>query len=211
MNYFKVLQTILLIAVGLAAFVGFPYYYKQNQLNKDRVDQVTRYALIDRDSAIIYKNKYEQAVYQVETARLDKQTIKALREDLQEITSRFDGVNKRLNNVESLSKVTISAVASLQGTSQDTVLVRDSVAVAAFQFEAFDPHFRVEGVVIPTLKKVEVTPTFSANVYAVTYWKRKHKFLGMRFGKKEYRSEITSDNPYLKFSDYKVVMRKEPL
>jgi hypothetical protein len=183
-------------------------YYRQNQLNKDRVDQVTQYALILRDSAVVYKNKYGDAVTQVETARLDAHNMKGLKEQLEDITSRFNDINKRLANVEYASKATLSVVAKLEGVSSDTVVVVDSVEVPAFQFSAFDPYFKVEGVVIPSLKKVTVTPSFSAEVYAITYWKRKHKFLGIRFGKKQYKSEITSSNPYLKFSDYKVVTKK---
>lgn len=205
----KNLRDVVIVLLGVGTLVLLPYYYNQNRLNKDRVQQVTSYALMARDSALVYKNKYDQAVVQVEAARLDKQTIASLREDLKEITDRFDGVNKRLNNVESLSKVTIAAIANLEGTATDTVIVRDSIELPAFQFQAFDPHFKVEGIVIPSLKKVEVTPSFSANIYAVTYWKRKHRFLGISFGKKEFRSEITSDNPYLKLTDYKVVTRKE--
>jgi len=204
----KSLKTIVFIAVAVAAFVGLPYYYRQAQLYKDRTEQVTQYALIARDSAIVYKNKFGDAVSQVETARLDAHNMKALKEDLAEITDRFNSINKRLANLEYASKVTLSAVTTLEGVSKDTVVMIDSVEVPAFQFSAFDQYYKVEGLVIPSLKKVTVTPSFSAEIYAVTYWKRKHKFLGIRFGRKEYKSEITSNNPYVKFSDYKVVTKK---
>ena len=205
----KSLKYIVIGVILFITFVGFPYYYKQAQLYKDRADQVAQYALILRDSAIVYKNKYGDAVVQVETARLDAHSMKALKEDLAEITEKFNSVNKRLANLEYASKATLVAVANLEGTTTDTTVVVNSVEVPAFQFSAFDPYFKVEGLVIPSLKKVTVTPSFTAEVYAITYWKRRHKFLGISFGKKEFKSEITSNNPYLKFTDYKVVTKKE--
>jgi len=208
MNTLNSFKWIVLIATALAAFIGFPYYYQQNQINKDRVNQVTQYALIVRDSAIVYKNKYDNAVVQVETARLDNVTMSKLREDLKDITSRFDGVNKRLNNVESLSKTTLSAVTTLEGNLQDTVVVRDSVKIAAYKFSLGDQYYKVTGIATPALKRVTITPSFKANIYAITKWKRKHKVLGIRFGIKEYKSEITSDNPYLEFTDHKIVVKK---
>lgn len=208
MNTLNAFKWVVLAAMALAAFVGFPYYYQQNQINKDRVNQVTQYALIVRDSAIVYKNQYGNAVVQIEAARLDNVTMSKLREDLKEITSRFDGVNKRLNNVESLSKTTLVAVTTLEGEMQDTVVVKDSVQINAYKFSLGDKYYQVEGLAIPALKQVTVTPSFSATTYSITYWKRKHRVLGIRFGKKQYKSEITSDNPYLKFSDHKVVIKK---
>ena len=207
-NLAENVRTLIIIVFGIGTLVVTPWLYSQWRKEKDRVSQVTQYALIARDSALVYKNKYDQSVTQVEAARLDNQTMKGLKKDLEEITSRFDNLNKRLNNVEQLSKVTLTAVTTLQGVAKDTVVLRDSVALPAFRFSAFDPHFKVEGIVVPSTKEVSVTPSFQANVYAVTYWKRRHSFLGVRFGRKEYKSEITSDNPYLKFSDYKVVTKK---
>jgi hypothetical protein len=205
-------QKIKYVVVGVLLFstlVLLPYYYRLNTLNKDRFEQVTQYALISRDSAIIYRNKYEQAVVQVRIARLDRAAMAALREDLKnEITDRFNGVNKRLNNVEAMSKVTLTAIASLKTIATDTVILRDSIALTAWKFSAYDPYFRVDGLVYPTTKEVIVNPFFTANVYAINYWKRPHKFLGIRFGKKQYKAEITSDNPYVNFSDYKVIIRK---
>jgi len=207
--HLQTLKWAIGIAIVLAALVGFPYYYKQNQLNKARLNEVVDYALIARDSAIVYKNKYNQAVTQVEASRLDKETIGKLRGDLEEITSRFDGINKKLNNVEQLSKATINAVAEFKGELADTVIVKDSIDRPAYKFEVGDQYFHVEGLAIPSLKQVTIKPTFAAEIYAATYWKRKHKFLGIRFGKKEYRSEITSDNPYLTIPKYKVVTKKD--
>jgi hypothetical protein len=195
------------LVTAFLIFGALPYYYRQARINADRVSQVVSYALSQRDSAIMYKNRYGQAVYQIQTQRLDQETMAKLRRDLVDITSRFNGLNKKLNNVEQLSQVTLTAVGNLQGSVTDTVVVRDSVSVNAFQFAAQDKWFTVTGLVIPEQKKVEVTPSFTANVYAVSYWQRK-RILGLRIGKKEYKSEITSDNPYLKFSDYKVVSKK---
>jgi hypothetical protein len=208
MLHFNTLKYSVLIAMGLAAFVGFPYYYQQNQLNKDRADQIANYALIARDSAIIYKNKYDQAVTQVEAARLDNASLGKLREDLEDITSQFEGINKRLNNVESLSKVTLSAVTNLKGDLADTVIVKDSVKVDAYKFSLGDKYYSVTGIAIPSLKTIELTPSFNADISTAAFWKRKHRFFGIRFGKKEYTAQITSDNPYVKFSNYKFVLKK---
>lgn len=207
--HLKFLKWIVIAGVLLAAFVGFPYYYQQNELNKQRTSQAITFFMVARDSAILYQNKYKETVTQVEAARVDAATLSKLREDLKDITSRFDNLNKKLNNVEQLSKTTVAAVAEFSGGLVDTVVVRDSAQVAAFKFEVGDQHFQVEGLAIPSLKQVQLKPSFSAEIYAVTYWQRKRKFLGIRFGKKEYKSEITSDNPYLKVSQHRVVIRKD--
>lgn len=199
------ISAIVVLCVG--CFVVLPYVYRQNQKNKTRVDDLVAYTRIQNDSAVVYQNRYNALVYQYDVARMDQQTMAKIREELAGITGRFNNLKDKLNNVESLSKTTLSAVSEMRGTMVDTVIVRDSVPTDAWRFNVGDSLYSVSGVVIPSTKEITVTPALRAEIYQVVYWRRK-KFLFLRIGKKELKTEITSNNPYVTISGHKVITKR---
>jgi hypothetical protein len=45
----------------------------------------------------------------------------------------------------------------------------------------------------------------NAEIGVTEYWERTHKFLGIKYGKKTYHTDLSTNNPYIKISNAKSV------
>ena len=149
----------------------------------------------------VYKNRFGQTVAKNEALTLENKTIKELVKDgaLKEL-KQLEGLNKRMNNLEFVYKITARALDSVRIRLQDTTRLvvdsnGDSVYYRSTGFKYSDKW--------ASFRAVQYSPDSITLKYSVTvpltgamFWKRKHPILWI-FSKKEYFGEITSENPHV--------------
>lgn len=196
------------IGIGIVLFCAFglmPYFYKRTQELKVQNKELADYATSKDNEVAYYTNKYNQQVAETETLRMSNESMEQVKEDFAELAEKFEGVKKNLKNVENVTRLTAEAVASFEiPTSEpriDTVLntlVRD--------FDNKEEWFRVAGRVSDTKIHIDSLHV-PVPLDVVTYWKRK-KILFLRIGRKEYFTSATSENPYIKVTKLKAIVKK---
>lgn len=197
------------IGIGIVLFCAFglmPYFYKRTQELKVQNKELSDYATAKDTVVRYYVNKYNQQVAETETIRMSNESLKQVKEDFADLVGKFEGVKKNLKNVENVTRLTAEAVASFEiPTSEpriDTVLITQ-----VRDFDNNEKWFRVSGRVSDTkiyLDSISVPVPLDV----ITYWKRK-KILFLRIGKKEYFTSATSENPHVKVSKLKSVVKKQ--
>jgi len=147
------------------------------------------------DSAKYWKDKYGNEHATLLQTNLDK-------EDLQ----------KRVDSISNVLKIKPKQViAYVKGKATiDTLLVPNVVKVTvhdtvtntdyiAYDLDYTDSTFiHIKGRVPSTPQKLEVG--VNANIVMTDYWKRK-RVLGLKIGKKEHVTDISTDNPYIKLTN----------
>lgn len=173
-------------------------------------------ATTDRDQAIdlvkhkddtvsYYQNKLDRETARSSVIELSARNASRLRDTRElEWLRQFEGVNKRLNNVEQASKVTARVVGNFKIPLGDTTIFNfDNTMVKARKFDNKDKWLRNWGIVLPDTVVSHVT--MDVPIESAIFWQRKHKFLGMRFGKKLWTSEAASPNPYAHITENKII------
>jgi hypothetical protein len=182
----------LILIMGAIIFFG----YRQNHRLRLERDQAISFDLARQDTVKQIRQENGKLVSQVEVQDLTIRNTRQLQSD-ERLTwiTQFESVNKRLNNVEQASRFTAKVVANFKIPLRDTTIVMaDSTVQHIRTFDNHDEWVRVSGVIMPDT--IEVIPYVKIQIKAVLLWERKHKFLGIRFGKKEYFAEGMTDNPY---------------
>ena len=120
---------------------------------------------------------------------------------------QFEGLNKRMNNLEHAYKISLKAMDSINLKLSDTIRYYVSTKGDTIKFTAKNWKYKDEW---GDFKFEQISPDSGEFKYlvnvplsGVTYWDRKW-FLG----KKRYKTEVHSDNPHIKLSeliDIKVV------
>jgi cell division protein FtsL len=193
---------------------------------KEEKNQLIDYNLTKSDSLKYYKSKDGQEVAVAPIIDLTTRNARALQTDERVgFVKKFKGVNKRLNNVEEASRTEAIAkgkfkmnivggkeVSDWSGVVTGTVTPSDSSEFTFFvnedaesprTFNNNDKWFNIKGTI--TKDSIEVIPYVPIPLEEVRIWERKHKLLGIRFGRKIYTSQITSPNPYVKIISHEVI------
>lgn len=200
--------TLFLAVIVMILGISMSFMVKRISILKEERDQSLDYIKSKDDSITYYVNAYGRQTARLKTSELTNRNMKELMETRElEWVKQFKSVKKNAKNLESASQV--SAVAT--GLFSIPLTVRDSniVTIDTVHFcptRHFDNHnewFRIQGKV--TADSIVVTPMVPITLESVVVWERKRKFLGIRFGKKVYFSEISSPNPYVNITDVKVI------
>jgi hypothetical protein len=173
---------------------------KKNLVLSNQNGQLVEYAIRDSSKLEFYKNELGKEVAKASTATLDYRLLQRLSHDSELSWLRqFEGLKKSLKNLEAATSVNTRVIAEFKTTTKDTVVRVDSVDHPAFTFENKTEFITETGTVIPDLKQVITRLDISVPLKGVVYWERK-RFLGLKIGKKEWKSEFTSDNPFVKIT-----------
>lgn len=201
------IKLIALILAGAALFVALPYFYQKSVRQAQTIADLKSYAEAQYDTATHYKNRFGATVTQVKVLQMEKGAIEAQKKDLEKITANFD---VRLKRIEQLSQTSLSAIGQFTGVIQDTVVVKDTISIAAYSFEVGDDFYKVSGIIDPTAKTISVRPELTAKVYGIVHrGKRTKKILFFRVGPRELIHEVTTDNPYVTLKVDKFIQKRK--
>lgn len=167
-------------------------------------DQAISFNNSKDDSLTHYISKYGQEVAKNHIQDLTVRNLRKMQHDERlSWISKFDGVNKRLNNVEQATRTTAHIVGSFHIPLADTVYKHvDGTLVKAKTFNNKDPWLNLSGVITgdSVLTKADVPVPLES----IILWERKGKFLPKVFGRKEYSTQTTSANPYVKITKHEL-------
>lgn len=207
--------TLFLAVIVMILGTSLSFMVKRISTLKEERDQSLDYIKSKDDSITYYVNAYGRQTARLKTSELTNRNMKELMETRElEWVKQFKSVKKNANNLESASQV--SAVATGEfliplnniswtiDASDSNIVMRDTVHFCPPRhFDNHNEWFRIQGKV--TTDSIVVTPMVPIKLESVVTWERKRKFLGIRFGKKEYYSEISSPNPYVEITEVKVI------
>lgn len=184
---------ITIAILGITVVIMF----KKWQHAEGQVTQLTDYVKVKDAETEHYKNQYGRQVAKTDALQIDFDTFKKISSDKDlEWIQQFEGVKKSLKNLEVTTQVNAKAVADFKLTGTDTTIMVDGKSTPGFNFGVDDQWLKVEGIVLPETKYVQALVEVNVPIEGVLYWQRK-KILGLRIGKKTWKSEFTSPNPHV--------------
>jgi hypothetical protein len=200
MRIIIILSTLILLLITVLTIV-----VRQLQTVKEERDQAIDYTLQKDDSIQYLKTKNGQVSAKAYVQELTIRNLKKLSEskDLAWI-KQFEGVHKRLNNVEQATKLTADVVGNFKIPLRDTTIINlDSSVTKAHTFNNKDKWFPIKGIIFTD--SITTTSKIPVPLESILLWERPHRFLGIRFGKKSWSNQTSSPNPYVKITDNKIV------
>lgn len=199
------------IVIIIALFIGQEARIARLQKEKD---QAISYSLADQKGLQWYKNKFEQEVAKVEMIELSNRNAAALKEDKDlKFLKLFNGLNSRLNNLESATSTTAEFHSIWDMPVSDTsiyvfnpevggITLPDSSLVPARWFQYEDSLNLATGIITGNMAKLDLL--IVVPLYEVQYWQRE-RFLGLRIGRKRWYSDVTSTNPNVRIIRHRSV------
>lgn len=173
-------------------------------------DQLVQVASDSGRVARTYINLFGKEVSRNKVLSLSALNAKDLR-STQELAwlNQFEGVNKKLNNLDAALRLQAQYNQTLKIKTRDTVILSaggpgDST-VRARLFSYKDQYNVITGVT--SGDTTLLTAKIIMPIEGAVYWKRKHKFIfeKWRFGRKEYSSELTSKNPFVHITGHEFI------
>ena len=196
------------IALLVLGFIGMAARIRHQAKRIDTLAteraQALLYAKTQKANATTYQNKYNRETVKTSVLDLSLYNAKELIDtERMGFISQFNGINKRLNNLVQATNTTALFVRSWKLPLRDTVLHSspfggrgvDSTIVKAQAFAYMDSLNTIRGIIYGN----EIFPIVEIKVpiQRVDYWERK-KILGLRIGRKQWYSDVTSTNPFVK-------------
>jgi hypothetical protein len=202
MNTKAILVSLVVVIIILQNVIVFQVR-KISRLKEER-KQVIDFSNSQKQQLTYYQNKLERETAKVGVLNLTLNSARDLiNNERLAFVQQFNGVNKRLNNLEQVSRTTALVVSEWRIPLRDTVLVNiDSTLTTARVFSYADSLNRVSGIIVGD----QITPKIEIMVplQGVVYWERR-KILGLRIGRKKWFSDITSTNPAVKIKEHEVI------
>src|SRR5690554_3066904 len=200
--------SLSIIGSIIAAVMIVILFLKVENLIIER-DQAIQYSLAKDDSIQYLQTKLGQAAAKSKVQDLTINNLRRLQEDKELAWIRqIEGVNRRLNNVEQISSTTAQAVGSFKMGLRDSIIYADEdvskvnpISVSFFSFE--DNWANIKGYFADSAYISDLR--IDLKLQSVVYWERKHRFLGIRFGKKQWFQQTTTDNPYVTILDDQLI------
>lgn len=189
---------ILMLLNGIAA----SFFYGKWKTARHERDEFATIATHQAGRVTHFENKYKEMVTKTQAAMVSEDNVKRLSETKElEYLKHIEGLKKSMRNFEN------SSVFEAEVKLPDSVLVPYAVkdtSLHFFRWLVMDKYNRIEAVVLDT-------PVFDMKVpiNVVTYWERKRKFLGIRFGRKEYFTEAYSPNKLVRIDSVASVVRRK--
>ena len=163
----------------------------------------------DRDR---YCQNSEALLSDVRRFRIDSATtavdVKALRLSVSEFEryraedlAKIKDMGVKIRKLEAAAKLRIEVAAPIDATVRDTVIVRDTVPVAAQRVEMLTPHIQMRGVIEGGRLRGEIRVPVTLRQAVWIEYKRRWIFWKRV---KAVHQTISSDNPYVevKYSEY---------
>jgi hypothetical protein len=194
------------IISGLGAFVLILMYITTLLwLKANRIQQEKEQVIAFHNSDSIGHSKTKDGGETVTTpiVPLTPQDIKKLMEDERlEFIKQFTAVNKKLNNLESVSTTTAKIVTGFKLNKIDTFIpLKSDTALEMYEYQDEFNYIK--------LVKDSLTLNINVPIHRVDYWQRRRKFLGIRFGQKVWTSEVYSPNTKVVVTEHSVVRAKK--
>jgi hypothetical protein len=199
---------VLLLLVGAAATIQFQHQ-RIDQLTIDNEDLVQ----IANDSGRIartYINLHGRLVNQNKVLKLSARSAEQLsRSEELAWVRKYDGIKKDLRNLEQATRLEATVGVSVVGPNSppDSIIysvgrVDSSRQGQTRKFEYLDSYNRIRVVSWPD--STSVTGEISVPIEGVVFWQRK-RVLGLRLGRKEYLSEFSSANPWVRITRHELI------
>ena len=195
------LRIILIVAVIALAAGNWKLYSLYVGMRSEKENVQSLYS--NKTNEIeVYKSRDGQMVTRNEAVSIENKTLKQIIKDGQfSQVKNLEGLNKRMNNLETLYQLSLTVQDSLRLKLQIELKKYiaengDTVLFQATNFKYSDKW--------SNFKASQVTPDSADFIYTVStgdvtgafYWKRKHPILWV-FSKKEYWGEVTAENPHV--------------
>jgi hypothetical protein len=191
-------KIIVIASLTIAVLCGLVFMEEKKieQLHKER-EQALAFANVEKSNTTFYRNKLGRETAKTEILDLSLRNARELRNnDRLSFIQQFEGINKRLNNLDEVSQAHLQVIKDWKLPLRDTVLLNiDSTLLPSKVFSYKDSLNLIRG----TIQGKEIHPHIEITVplQGVMYWQRK-RILGLRIGRKKWFSEITSTNPFVK-------------
>lgn len=206
MMNFKMIVVVIAVMIIMAGTIALQRQ-RINTLSDER-DQALNFAAGDPEQLTYYKNKAEQETARAQLLDLSLSNMRELIHDERlSFVKQFEGVNKRVSNVEQAQQTTAQVVREWKLPLRDTFLLNiDSTLLPGKTFNYRDSLNVISGTIIGN----EINPKIEITVplQGVVYWERK-KVLGLRIGKKKWFSDISSTNPYARVTRHELIRIKK--
>ncbi len=203
LKFKSTIMVVLVLATIASAWLG-NHYRRKFKNQKEETESLILFQSELQREVETYRNKYDQAVARNEAIKFETATIKELvkKGELQYL-KQFEGLNKRLNNLESTMQTNAEVIKTFGTDLGDTIIyINDSVANQVETFHFKDDYLEAKGLIYQDSLRME-NLVMQVPLNQVVYWERQHwKLFGKRrgwlpkwFSKKKYISEVTSPNP----------------
>lgn len=172
------------VTLIFVAGIGFVYFHS----NRDIEVHTNNDALINNDSLIVYKDKYNRTIYENKSLLVDLETIKSLH------NREIDDLNKRINGLNNLvSTVSIKNVIKYDTITvlKDTIVYRNNDTIKTKHFEFIDKWSFINGVLYRD--SISLNYNIKQNLMIDTYWKAGKAFSN----KRELVIDVLNDNPHI--------------
>lgn len=183
---------IILLSTGYGVLTHYKNRYEEEKSNKENLIKLTsgKDLIIKR-----YQNKNDNLVVRAQQLEFENKTIKTLAEEGQ-LTwlKEFEGLKKNMKNLESAYKLQAKATDSVKAKLEELegYYINDDGDTVLYKGMKFNFQDK-----FTTLKARQISPDSISVTYNIevplagaVFWKRKW-FLG----KKQYYSEMSSENP----------------
>lgn len=200
MNIYKWLAYAV-VAMLIVALLGAVGFYKdkatQNAIGRD---EAIRIATGRAQETEVYRNKLGDTVRITRAAEVNLENFRALQKTKElEWMNKFERLRKSQKNVNAAGS--IGSHFNSGAIEHDTVYVPCDTTgmVRAFKYHYQDAFNNIQATVLDT-PRLDIRD----KLYWVMEWERAHKFLFVRWGKKEWFQEVTNSNKLIKIDSQSV-------
>ena len=196
MNDWKIFL-IALVAVATLIISNVAHLRIENGLRTER-DQVITFARRDSAAAQDYLNKYSHQVRRTEETELTlRNALQLAGTERLAFLRELQGVKSNLKNLEAAVSLQTRTAATVQAPSADTIVVVKGDTIHTHKFGYVDEFNSIRGLLIGDTTLVHVT--INTPIYGAVYWQRA-RILGLRIGRKNYFSEFTTPNTWVRIT-----------
>lgn len=209
---------IILVALLLIATLSGVVVTQEKKiacLHTER-DQALAFANTEKSVTTFYVNRLGRETAKTQLLELSlHNTRELISSERLKYIKQFEGVNRRMNNLDEVSQTQVLVSKTLDLPLRDSLAhapdstirtVREvSTLVPLVPIKTFaykDSLNSITGII--TGERVQPHIEINVPLQGVVYWQRK-KILGLRIGRKVWFSEITSSNPFVKIKSQEVI------
>lgn len=208
----KIRTTITLAVVVILIINGvLAGYFREKMISAENErDEAVVVATDQMGKTVHYINLYNQEVAKSQALEISEGNWKRLKEtDGLKFLKQIGGLRKDYKNLEEAASFGVGfnlgmvEITPFEVTQEDGI-IGISKCPPLFKWEYKDAYNDLYAIVTDTPKLDIRVPIETA-----LYWERKHRFLGIRFGKKEWTREATSPNKLVKIDSLTVFIRRK--
>lgn len=194
------------VGIFAALTMAFLYVYdlKLIQQLKTERNQLLQFAQRDSSSLVDITNELGHQTQRAELTELSLRNAQELLNTQRlSFIKEFSAVKASLRNLETAVQVQATATADLKLSTKDTTIVIAGDTVKTRKFGYLDDYNKVSGYLSGDTT-VMIAARIQVPIQGVVYWQRR-KWLFLRVGRKEYYSQFTSPNSWVKIQNSEVI------